>query len=127
MKARRRQAREAWTSYRVRRKKVRAKPATRKGEVPRVPWGQRIAPTDEQLRDWDAWLNEHEPEFEEKYPGQFIAIWDKQVIVVAANRRKLYRLSHQTRPEVIPLVSYVPREQDINIAPSNFPAEWIKK
>ncbi|MCX7839595.1 MAG: DUF5678 domain-containing protein [Anaerolineae bacterium] len=89
-----------------------------------VPWEARIAPTAEQVRDWDAWLNEHEPEFEEKYPGRYLAIWDRQVIAIAPTRAELYALADRVKPEVIPLVTYVPRAEDIRILPSNFPIDW---
>lgn len=92
-----------------------------------VPWEERIAPTDEQIREWDAWLNEHEPEFEEKYPGQYLAIWDKQVIAASTDHGETYRLADRARPAVIPLVTYVPRPQDVFVVPSNFPVEWAKR
>lgn len=92
-----------------------------------VPWEARVAPTDEQMRDWDAWLNEREAEFEEKYAGRYLAIWDRQVIAVAPTRAELYALADQVKPEVIPLVTYVPRAEDMRVLPSNFPIGWDEK
>lgn len=120
--------------YRARARKPIPRPRVVRSRVPKiaslpvaVPWERRIAPTDAQVRDWDAWLNEHEPEFEEKYPGRYLAIWDRQVIAVASTRAHLYALADQAKPEVIPLVTYVPRAEDMSIIPSNFPAEWIEE
>ncbi|MBI3741631.1 MAG: hypothetical protein HY257_07740 [Chloroflexi bacterium] len=107
------------------------KPRVKKSRAPLeetrfVPWEERIAPTTEQLREWDTWLNKHEPEFEEKYPGHYLAIWDKGIIAATTDRNNVYRLARRARPEVIPLITYVPREQDMLIVPSNFPREWSK-
>ncbi len=125
-----RKTRETRAAYRARTRKPIAKPrgARVRASLPvAVPWVERIAPTAAQVRDWDAWLNEHEPEFEEKYPGHYLAIWDCQVIAVACTRAQLYALADQARPEVIPLVTYVPRAEDMFVIPSNFPAEWIEE
>lgn len=126
-----RKTRETRAAYRPRpRKPIKPRIArTHKGaRLPAaVPWEKRIAPTDEQVRDWDAWLNEHEPEFEAKYPGCYLAIWDRQVIAVASTRAQLYALADQVRPEVIPLVTYVPRAEDMLVVPSNFPVGWAEE
>ncbi|MBI5302451.1 MAG: hypothetical protein HY868_09955 [Chloroflexi bacterium] len=130
MKAKPSKTRETRAAYRVRTKhaiKPRpAQPRVRKSLAPVVAWAERIAPTDDQLREWDMWLNEHEPEFEEKYPGHYLAIWDKQIIAATTDRNSVYRLARRARPEVIPLITYVPREQDMLVVPSNFPVEWSK-
>ncbi|MDE3089922.1 MAG: hypothetical protein KGJ80_11130 [Chloroflexota bacterium] len=131
MKAKAKKARETRAAYRVRTRKARLiKPRTvssRARKVTVVPWEKRIAPTDEQIREWDAWLNEHEPEFAEKYPGYYLAIWDKQVIAASTDNGETYRLADRVRPDVIPLVTYVPRPQDVFVVPSNFPVEWVKE
>jgi hypothetical protein len=126
-----RKSRETRAAYRVRTTRARGvRPRavrSRARQAIAVPWEKRVAPTDEQVREWDEWLNEHEPEFEEKYPGRYLAIWDGQVIAVASTRAQLYVLADQARPEVIPLVTYIPHAEDVFVIPSNFPAEWIEE
>ena len=125
MKAKRRQTRETRAAYRTRKRQGRTKPVSHT-QVPVVPWEERIAPTDEQLEEWNMWLNDHEPEFEEKYPGQYLAIWDKKVISVASSRFELYAQVDRTQPKIIPLITFVPGPHEIFFAPSNFPVEWLK-
>lgn len=130
-KNRTRRARETRVAYRVRTRKARlvkpraVKPHARKAVV--VPWEERIAPTDDQLREWDAWLNAHEAEFEKKYPGYYLAIWDEQIIAATRDRKAIYPLADRARPEIIPLVTYIPRPHEVFVVPSNFPVEWRKK
>ena len=123
--------RETRTAYRARMSKTKVKTRVVRPRAPKaivsVPWKDRVAPTDEQLIEWSAWLNAHEAEFEEKYPGHYLAIWEKQIVAVAATRAQLYVLADQARPEVIPLVTYIPRAEDVFIVPSNFPAGWIEE
>ncbi len=92
----------------------------------RVPWEQRIAPTDEQLMEWDAWLSAHEAEFEKKYPGNYLAIWDKRIIAASTNGDEVYRLAHQAAPSVIPLVTYIPRTDEMPMIVTPFPAVAVR-
>jgi hypothetical protein len=127
MKAKPKKARETRVAYRVRTRKARlvkprAKPRARQPLA--VPWAERIAPTDEQLMEWHLWLNEHADELEEKYPGQYLAIWDKRVIASANTRRQLYSLADRVMPQAIHLVTYIPHAHEIAFVPSIFPVEW---
>lgn len=130
MKQKPKKARETRAAYRVRTKRVTGKPRARhvraraRKVAAAVPWGQRIAPTDAQLMEWHLWLNEHSDELEEKYPGQYLAIWDKQVIASADTRRRLYVLADRVMPQVIHLVTYIPNVGEIAFVPSVFPIEW---
>ena len=134
-KARARKARETRVAYRVRRKPRAIKPRVVRPLVrktaahvsPSVPWEERVAQTDQQLMEWDAWLNEHEPEFEEKYPGHYLAIWDRQIIAKTERRAEIYPLAHQAMPHVIPLITYVPRPGEMDMVPSVFPVEWSRR
>ncbi len=134
MRATSKKVRETRAAYRVRTKRTMGKPSaqlarTRKPHKPRVtvvPWTERIAPTDEQLVEWDAWLSAHEAEFEDKYPGHYLAVWDKQIVAATTQRDQIYPLVHQARPEVIPLIAYIPRADEVYMIPSVFPAEWRK-
>lgn len=130
MKAKVRKARETRAAYRVRTKHIPAKPVrlkrARKPGAPVVRWEERVAPTDEQLSVWSVWLDQHETEFEEKYPGHYLAVWDKQIIAMASSRKRLYTLADQARPNVIPLVTYIPRVEDVTVVPSNFPIDWVQ-
>ncbi len=132
MKAKPKKVRETRAAYRVRTKRMMGKPIAQlarvrkshKSRVTVVPWTERIAPTDEQLMEWHLWLNQHADELERKYSGQFLAIWDKQVIASADTRRQVYSLADRAMPQVIHLVTYIPHLHEIAFAPSNFPAEW---
>lgn len=122
--------RETRTAYRARTTRTRgAKPRAIRSrrQVMAVPWEKRIAPTDSQLAEWGAWLDLRETEFEKKYPGQYLAVWGKRVIATAATRAQLYVLADKARPEVIPLVTYIPFAEDIFVVPSNFPVAWIEE
>ncbi len=127
-----RKARETRAAYRVKSKArgapLRArKPHAREMAERVVPWEERIAPTDEQLGEWMAWLNEHEPEFEQKYSGHYLAIWDKQIIAATRDSNLVYPLARQVMPNVVPLVTYVPRVEEMDFAFSPFPAEWRER
>jgi hypothetical protein len=128
MKAKPRKTRETRAAYRVRTKRTIGKPRARRARARKVaatvPWEERIAPTDGQLMEWHLWLNEHSDELEEKYPGQYLAIWDKQVIASADTRRQVYSLADRMMPQVIPLVTYIPNVDEIAFVPSVFPVEW---
>jgi len=126
------QTRETRAAYRARTRRVTAYKARAKKSRPKkveaefVPWAERIAPTDEQVKEWDAWLNEREPDFEIKYPGRFLAIWDKKIIATGSTRAQLYARVHQTQPKVIPLVTFIPSADEVIFIPSNFPVGWYK-
>ncbi len=123
--------RETRAAYRVKSKARNMAPRTRKPRaraVERVvPWEERLAPTDEQLDEWMAWLNEREPEFEQKYPGHYLAIWDKQIIAATRDSNLVYPLARQAMSNVVPLVTYVPRVEEMDFAFSPFPAEWRER
>ena len=128
VKSQDKKTRETRVAYRAKRKPQTAKSRARKLVAAKVvPWEKRLAPTDGQIREWTDWLNQHEPEFEAKYPGHYLAIWDKEIIATTSNRDQIYSLADAARPEVIPLITYVPRANDMNFAFSPFPAEWSKK
>ena len=134
VKSQAKKTRETRVAYRAKRKPQAVAPHTPKPRVRKqvaaaksVPWEKRIAPTDEQIREWTDWLNVHEPEFEAKYPGHYLAIWDRQIIGASKDHGEAYRLAGQASPDVIPLVTYVPQPDEMFIVPSNFPAEWLKK
>ena len=127
MKAKPRKTRETRAAYRVRTKRVAGKPRARARKVAAtVPWEQRIAPTDEQLMEWDAWLSAHEVEFEKKYPGNYLAIWDKRILAASTNGDEIYRLARQAAPSVIPLVTYIPRADEMPIVVTPFPAVVVR-
>jgi hypothetical protein len=88
-------------------------------------WRERIAPSPEQLVDWTLWYNAHAAEFEAKYSGQYLAIWDKQVIATAPTRGEIYKLADQARPEVVAVITFIPRA-DMPFVLTPFPAEWRK-
>ncbi len=126
--------RETRAAYRVRTKRTMGKPRAqlaraRKPHKPRVtgvPWTERIAPTDEQLMEWDAWLSAHEVEFEKKYPGNYLAIWDKRILAASTNGDEVYRLARQAAPSVIPLVTYIPRADEMPMVVTPFPAVVVR-
>ena len=130
MKAKSRKARETRAAYRVRTKRVTGKPRARLTRARKVaatvPWEQRIAPTDEPLMEWDAWLSAHEVEFEKKYPGNYLAIWDKRILAASTNGDEIYRLARQAAPSVIPLVTYIPRADEMPIVVTPFPAVVVR-
>ncbi|OGO40562.1 MAG: hypothetical protein A2Z03_03460 [Chloroflexi bacterium RBG_16_56_8] len=134
VKSQAKKTRETRVAYRAKRKSQAGVPRTPKPRVRKqvaaaksVPWEKRIAPTEEQIREWTDWLNQHEPEFEIKYPGHYLAIWDRRIIGASPSHGEVYRLAGHARPDVIPLITYVPRPNEIFAVPSNFPAEWLKK
>ncbi|MBI5035029.1 MAG: hypothetical protein HZB51_31275 [Chloroflexi bacterium] len=87
-----------------------------------MPWAKRAAPTDEQLIEWSAWLNEHETEFEKKFPGHYLAIWDKRIIAASPDGDVIYRLANRRMPAIIPMITYVPRAEDFPMVLTPFPA-----
>jgi hypothetical protein len=123
MKPKTRKLGETRAVYRVRTARTHA-PKPRARVAPSVPWELRVAPTHAQLMEWHLWLNERADDLEEKYPGQFLAIWDKQVVASGNTRRQVYARADRARPRVIPLVTYIPLANEIAFAPSNFPIEW---
>jgi hypothetical protein len=133
MKARQKKTRETRAAYRVKTRQAKTqKPRLRKARAKQteeilVPWGQRIAPTDQQVKEWDKWLSEQEPEFEKKYPGHYLAIWDKQIIALTRESDQIYPLARKAMPKVIPLIWYVPRPEEMWTAPGNFPVEWVER
>lgn len=123
MKAKR--TRETRAAYRTRTapaRKSKSRAVQRRPSRTRVvPWAERIAPTNEQLLDWNAWLNEHEAEFEKKFPGHYLAIWDKQVVAASPDGDAIYRLARRAMPAVIPLVTFVPSAEDMPMVLTPFP------
>ena len=125
MKAKPKNVRETRAAYRIRAKRTAAKPRTRKAHIRKaavVSWVERIAPSDKQLLEWDAWLSAREAEFEEKYPGNYLAIWDKRILAASTNGDEVYRLAREAAPSVIPLVTYIPRADEMPIVVTPFPA-----
>ena len=103
--------RESRVTYRVRktqlvRKGTRA--VSRRLAVPLVQTDRRQSATWEQLARWHSWLNEHAAEFEAKYPEQYLAIWEEQVIGVGKDGSEARRRAAERMPQVIPLVTFIP-------------------
>ena len=71
----------------------------------------KMAPTDEELMRWFLWVNEHTSEFEQRYPGKHLAIWDCEVIGVG-DGETVYEEARRRRPDVIPYIVYVPMEEE---------------
>jgi hypothetical protein len=72
---------------------------------------EKLAPTHEELMHWFLWVNEHASEFEEKYPGKYLAIWDYEIIGVGEGT-EVYEEAQRRRPDVIPYIVYVPIEEE---------------
>ncbi len=72
---------------------------------------EKLAPTYEELMRWFLWVNEHTSEFEEKYPGKYLAIWDCEIIGVGEGE-EVYEEAQRRRPDVIPYIVYVPSEEE---------------
>lgn len=68
--------------------------------------------TMEELEQWRLWVSEHADELEEKYPGHYLAIWDKEVIAASKDGTEAYRKAEEIRPDVNPLIVYIPREEE---------------
>ncbi len=115
--------RESRSAYRVKKSKPRT-PKRRTLQSAIVPSIKRIAPTTEQLLDWNAWLSEHEAEFERKFPGHYMAIWDKQILAATPDGDAIYRLAHRAMPTVIPLVTFIPHVEDLPIVLTPFPSSF---
>ena len=73
--------------------------------------GQR-SPTHEELMRWHEWLVEHEPEFETRYAGQYLAIWDKQVVTAGADEWAVIQEARRRLPDAVPLIVYIPTEKE---------------
>jgi len=71
----------------------------------------KLAPTYEELMHWFLWVNEHVSEFEEKYSGKYLAIWDYEIIGVGEGM-EVYEEAQYRRPDVIPYIVYVPTEEE---------------
>ncbi|MBI4788958.1 MAG: hypothetical protein HY782_18155 [Chloroflexi bacterium] len=132
-KSQAKKTREARVTYRAKRKPQAVRPRAPRPRIRKqtaaakpLPWEKRIAPTDDQIRDWTEWLNQHEPEFEAKYPGHYLAIWDKRIIGASPNGDETYRLAREVRPEAMPLVIYIPRPEDLPAILTPFPSEMRK-
>jgi|Deesub1362A_J573_1020465.scaffolds.fasta_scaffold16708_2 recombinational DNA repair ATPase RecF len=72
----------------------------------------QIEPTHEELMRWHVWINEHEHEFERKYAGKYLAIWDNQVVGVGDNAWEARRAAERWQPGIVPLVTYIPTEKE---------------
>ena len=115
MKAKSRKARETRAAYRVRTKRVTGKPRARltrarKPVVPAVRWEERKAATWQEMEQWRLWFNKHASEFEQKYPGKYLAIWNAEIIAVGSTWGQAWDAAIAVRPNIIPLVTYVPTE-----------------
>jgi len=123
--------RETRVAYRARPVRPRARRAARPRAArqiaqPVISVSARQAATWQQSLRWQGWLNEHAREFEEKNPGQYLAIWDEQIIATGNTWGEAYKAATATRPDVIPLVTYIPRAEDVPFLLTPFPVEWVK-
>ena len=57
------------------------------------------------------WLCEHQAEFEEKYPGMFLAIVDNKVVSVARDLVTADKEAEKKYPGKPSLVTYIPKSE----------------
>jgi predicted RNA-binding Zn-ribbon protein involved in translation (DUF1610 family) len=85
-------------------------PACGKYEVD--PETGQISPTHEESLRWLIWINEHEPEFEEKYAGRYLAIWDEQIVGRGDDWGQAYDAAKRWRKDIVPYIIYIPTEKE---------------
>lgn len=117
MKAKQKQVRETRATYHVSRTKSgKAKSSARRGKVggadSAVPWEKRHERSWRELETWRLWLNDQEAELEKKYPGKYLAIWDKEIIAEGNSWGGAWDAAMIARPDIIPLVAYIPTEKE---------------
>lgn len=118
MKAKPNRARETRAAYRARTHKAStpklraARPRTHKPVIPVINWEIRQHATWQEMADWHAWLNNHEAEFEEKYPGKYLAIWKNEIIAIGKTWGEAFDNAAIARPNVGPLITYIPTETE---------------
>ena len=72
----------------------------------------KLAPTPAELYHWFLWANEHRQEFEKKYEGKHLAIWDRQIIGIGGDLLEASEQAEHCRPDVEPYFVYVPTEKE---------------
>lgn len=63
----------------------------------------------------DEWFSQRSEEFFEKYSGKYMGIVDRKVIIVDKDFGKVFRKVTKEYPEKIPRISYIPREDELEI------------
>lgn len=71
-----------------------------------------IAPTFEETMRWDDWADEHMPEFEEQYPGKYLAIWECEVVGIGDDGWEAGEQARKRYPDTVPLIVYVATERE---------------
>ncbi|MBI5650374.1 MAG: hypothetical protein HZC40_08010 [Chloroflexi bacterium] len=116
MKTKTRKTRETRAVYRVRTTRTHAPRVTRprvvKPAIPTINWEARQRATWQELAQWHRWLNDHEPEFEEKYPGKYLAIWESEIVAIGKTWGEAFDNAAIARPNVGPLIAYIPTEAE---------------
>ena len=71
-----------------------------------------VAATFEETMRWSDWVDEHMPEFEQKYAGKYLAIWDCEIAGISDDGWEADEQARKQRPGTVPLVVYVATERE---------------
>ena len=71
-----------------------------------------IAPTFEETMRWDDWADERMPEFEQKYAGKYLAIWDCEIAGIGDDSWEARQETEKQYPNTVPLIVYVATERE---------------
>ncbi|MEA3344907.1 MAG: DUF5678 domain-containing protein [Chloroflexota bacterium] len=72
----------------------------------------KLAPTHEELLRWHTWVNEQEAEFEGKYAGKYLAIWDEKIVGIGEDGGEAIESAKLWRSDVVPYIVYIPTEKE---------------
>lgn len=108
--------REAHVKYHTHTQRTRvAKPRAGKLAQPIRPLPK--GPSWQALEMWRRWKREHTQELERKFPGNYLAIWKKQVIATGRTWGEAYDNAITARPSAIPWVTYIPTPEEMSLVP----------
>jgi hypothetical protein len=117
MKPKPRKMGETRAVYRVRTTRTHTprivRPRVVKPAIPTINWETRQHATWQELEQWHSWLNDHESEFEEKYPGKYLAIWQNEIIAIGKTWGEAFDNAAIARPNVGPLITYIPLPEEM--------------
>ena len=63
----------------------------------------------------DEWFSQHSEEFFKKYSGKYMGIVERKIIIVDEDFGKVFRKVTKEYPEKIPRISYIPREDELEL------------
>ena len=63
----------------------------------------------------DEWFSQHSEELFEKYSGKYVGIVERTIVIADEDFGKVFRKLTKEYPEKIPRISYLPREDELEL------------